>query len=132
MAFDYFLLRPAEGLLKAVFTLINNTAYFQTMSASKILMRLAYLDKGMEIITDIVLQKGSSVAIHNFPMGDNKNLLTVLIQKKKLDLFQILFNQVIIDYNNEISVNLFPLIDALLCLKENNLTGKYNFENLNV
>jgi hypothetical protein len=74
----------------------DNAVYFQIMSASKILMRLAYFDKGLEIIMDIVFQKGFPVAIHNFPTDESGNLLTILIQRKKLDLFQILFNQAIL------------------------------------
>jgi hypothetical protein len=105
----------------------DNAAYFQTLSASKILMKLAYSDRGLELILDIVLQKGFLIAINNFHTDESGNLLTVLIQRKKLDLFQMLFNQVILNYHNGDCVDLFPLMDALLCLEKNQLTGKYDF-----
>jgi hypothetical protein len=104
------------------------------MSASKILMELAYFRKGTEIIANIIAENDFSISIFNHLINKNKNrnLLTVLIQEDKLDLFQILFNQVILDYYNGHSVDLFPLIDALLCLQENRLTGEYHCEHLNI
>jgi hypothetical protein len=113
----------------------DTAKYFKTMSASKILMKLASSDRGLELIMDIVLQKGFRIAIHNFPTiaihnvptDESENLLTVLIQRKKLDLFQILFNQVILNYHNGDIVDLFPLMDALLCLEKNQFPGKYGF-----
>jgi hypothetical protein len=102
------------------------------MSASNILSRLAYFDEGFEFIMDIVLQKKIPIAVHNFPTGDNDNLLKVLIRRRKLDLFQILFNHVIINHYNGDSVNLFPLMDALLYLQKNQLPGKYNSVYFNI
>jgi hypothetical protein len=97
------------------------------MSASKILMKLVYFDKGLELIIDIVFQKGFPVAIHNFPTDGDENLLTVLIKGNQFDLFQILFNQAVLNYYNGDSVNLFSLMDALLCLVKKQLPGKHNF-----
>jgi hypothetical protein len=97
------------------------------MSACKILTRLVHFDKGLELISDFILQKELPIAIYNFPIGDNENLLAALIQRRKLDLFQLQFNQAIINYYNGDSVNLLPLMDALLCLQKNQLPGKYNY-----
>lgn len=126
------ILSKTKDLLKHTISSIDNTAYFQTRSASKILMRLAYFDKGLEFIMDIVLQKRVPVAIYNFPMGDHKNILSILIKKKELDFFKLLFNQAVLDYYNGDSIDLFPLFDVLLCFEKDELPGKYNFENLNI
>jgi hypothetical protein len=65
-------------------------------------------------------------------MGDHKNILSILIKKKELDFFKLLFNQAVLDYYNGDSIDLFPLFDVLLCFEKDELPGKYNFENLNI
>ncbi|KAI8880984.1 hypothetical protein K501DRAFT_335006 [Backusella circina FSU 941] len=120
---EKYVLKKTKNLLQSIISPIDTTTYFQTMSASKILMNLAHFDEGLEIILDLILEKEFRIAIYNDPVDENRNgnILTVLIQNNKLDLFQILFNQTILDYYNGSPINLFPLMDVLLYLQKNQL-----------
>jgi hypothetical protein len=120
------IVKKTEGLLQSIMTAIDSTTYFQTISANNILLELVHFDGGQEILTDIILEKEFPILIHNLltEQNENINLLTVLIQNNRLDLFQILFNQAILDYHNGSSVNLFPLMNAVFYLENKRMPGK--------
>ncbi|KAI8880959.1 hypothetical protein K501DRAFT_335048 [Backusella circina FSU 941] len=122
------IVKKTEKLMESLISAIDITIYFQTMTASNILMELAHSDDELDStkrIINTIVEKDLPIKIYNYTTNENgnQNILTFLIENNKLELFQILFNQVVLDYYNGSSVDLFPLMDALLCLHKNKMPG---------
>jgi hypothetical protein len=97
-------------------------------------MELAQFNGGLNIVTDIILENEFTIPIFNHLTEKfrDRNILTVLIHRGQYELFQLLFNQNILDYYSGSSVDLFPLMHATLYLeREKNMPGKSGFAYLN-
>jgi hypothetical protein len=106
------------------------TNYFNTVSGSKTLAMLASFPPGQRIIYEMtkksrcIPMKIFSYAVpHTTKSKRSENLLTVLIQETQYDLFQLLFNRVIIEYYKDGIGNLSAFIDVLLCLQDDQSLG---------
>ncbi|KAI8875788.1 hypothetical protein K501DRAFT_338494 [Backusella circina FSU 941] len=103
----------------------NKNTYFQTRSGNRILAMLASFKEGLPIFELILMKECFPMTIFSFPNGDdeNENFLTVLIKKGECDLFELLFNEILYEYHQKGSNNLFPLMDTLLALRNAEIQG---------
>jgi hypothetical protein len=120
-------------VLTSVISSIGSTNYFKTMSASNILMELILMGEGRNIFINIILKNKFTFSIFNHLTDENQNenILTALLQIRDYQLFQILFNQAILNYYSSYSDNLFPLMNAILWLEKKRVPSKYGFAYLN-
>jgi hypothetical protein len=101
------------------------TDFFKTRSGNRALSMLASFDDGQPIFQDILINKNFPMTIFSFPKSEeeSENFLTVLIKRRKYDLFELLFNEILYEYHQFGTNNLFPLMDTLLALRNVEIQG---------
>lgn len=109
----------------------RNSAYFTSMSGSKILFLLTAFKEGHEIIYQIL--RTDQLPVNVFPGGrlinddgtlDNNNSLTALIDKKNYQLYNLLLNRLIFYAKTQGIGGLSVITDALIRLQDNQQRGK--------
>ncbi|KAL9557249.1 hypothetical protein MBANPS3_001480 [Mucor bainieri] len=104
--------------------------YFTTISGSNTLAMLASFELGREIIFDIIeteelpitlfsyVRASASQPISKRNMGTSENALTILIEEFDYDLYELMFNRVIL-YSKQLGTGCFSAVtDALIFLQE--------------
>ncbi|KAF1800675.1 hypothetical protein FB192DRAFT_1120338 [Mucor lusitanicus] len=109
----------------------RESKYFTTISGSNTLAMLASFELGREIIFDIIETEelpitlfsyvrlsNSSQAVQGKNMDTSENALTILIEEFDYDLYELLFNRVIL-YSKKLGTGCFSAVtDALIFLQE--------------
>ncbi|KAL7310470.1 hypothetical protein PS15m_009966 [Mucor circinelloides] len=108
----------------------RESKYFTTISGSNTLAMLASFELGREIIFDIIeteelpitlfsyVRSSSSQAVPGKTMDTSENALTILIEEFDYDLYELMFNRVIL-YSKQLGTGCFSAItDALIFLQE--------------
>jgi hypothetical protein len=100
--------------------------YFSTISGSNTMAMLASFPIGQEILKSIVQRSSIPINIFSYTMAGRlrENVLTVLIEMMKYDLFNLLFNRILCDAPTVGPGNLPALGDALLYLQNQGNRGK--------
>lgn len=114
----------------------RESKYFTTISGSNTLAMLASFELGREIIFDIIETEelpitlfsyvrlsNSSQAVQGKNMDTSENALTILIEEFDYDLYELLFNRVIL-YSKKLGTGCFSAVtDALIFLQERGNRG---------
>lgn len=115
----------------------RESKYFTTISGSNTLAMLASFELGREIIFDIIeteelpitlfsyVRSSSSQAVPGKTMDTSENALTILIEEFDYDLYELMFNRVIL-YSKQLGTGCFSAItDALIFLQERGNRGVF-------
>jgi hypothetical protein len=116
-------------IIKGLFGPKKSTKYFTTISGSKTLAMLASFKFGQTILKDIITTPGIPINIASYTKENNEreNVLTVLTEKDRDDLFSVFFNRVLTDSYNEGPGNLSAVMDALVYLQSRETPGIFFF-----
>ncbi|KAI8875468.1 hypothetical protein K501DRAFT_280340 [Backusella circina FSU 941] len=101
-------------------------SYFLTVSGSKTMAMLASFKRGRKLLYDIIWIRNIHVNIFSYRTHRklNENVLTVLMEKTEYDFYNLMLNQILIDYYKKGSGNLSAIMDALLFLQKESFTAQ--------
>jgi hypothetical protein len=114
-------------IIKGLFGPKKSTKYFTTISGSETLAMLASFDIGQRVLKYIITTPSVPINISSYTKENNEreNVLTVLIENDRDDLFSVFFNRVLTDSYNTGPGNLSAVMDALLYLESRGISGLF-------
>jgi hypothetical protein len=116
-------------IIERLLDMKKTVKFFTTVSGSRTLAMLASFPLGQKLLKTIITTPRIPINVFSYTKEKNvqESILTVLIEMNKDDLFNVFFNRVLTDSYDAGPGNLSAVMDALLYLQDQGISGKIFF-----